>query len=139
MVKEINKEDIQKNYLELQIIINQINQIQQQILSIQSQANELQNLKESLNRFKKINVNEEAYIPISNNIYTKAKILDNNEFLVAIGSNLLLTKNIDETLLLINQQISDIENIIIELESHLEQLDFKGQQIQLNLSNLDKQ
>jgi len=63
--------DLQKKYLELQYIIQQITQIQQQILAIQNQLLDLRNLKENLNKVNEIKSDKDAIIPLGYNIYTK--------------------------------------------------------------------
>lgn len=136
MAKEKNKDDMQKKYLELQIIVNQISQLQQQILAIQQQVLELRNLKENLDKFKDVKIGTETYIPLGGNIFTKAKLQDNKEFLVSVGANILVTKTLEETINLVEKQSEEIEKVVFELESQINNLDLKGQEIQQELVNL---
>ena len=138
MTKE-NKVEVQKKYLELQILINQINQVQQQILAIQNQMLELRNLKENIGKIKDIKINSESYVPLSSNILIKAKIIDNNEFLVAVGNNVLVPKTVEETSELVEKQIKEIGDIILELEAQLNELDNKGKEVQDEIMDLSKQ
>ncbi len=139
MIKEKNKEDLQKKYLELQILVNQINQIQQQIQIMQNQILELKNLEDNLKRFKEIKENTEAYVPLGLNIFIKAKLADNKEFLVGVGNNALVVKNLEDTLLLIQSQINEVQNIINELEAQFTNLDLNAAKIQEELSGLSNQ
>ncbi len=139
MSKEKNKENIQQKYLELQILIKQINELQQQILVIQQQILELRSLKENIGGLKDIKVNTETYIPLGLNIFTKAKLSENKEFLVGVGSNVLVPKTLEETIDLIEKQIEEIGKIIHELERQLSELDLRGQVVQEELVNLSKQ
>ena len=138
MTKE-NKVEVQKKYLELQILINQINQVQQQILAIQNQMLELRNLKENIGKIKDIKINSESYVPLSSNILIKAKIIDNNEFLVAVGNNVLVPKTVEDTIELVEKQIKEIGDIILELEAQLNELDNKGKEVQDEIMDLSKQ
>ena len=131
-------EEMQKKYLELQIIIQQINQIQQQFVNVQSQVAELNNLKESVVSLKNIKPNTEFFSQIGYNIFTKAKTQDTNELLVNVGSNVFVIKTIEETNELVNLQIKQIEFILRELEDKLNELENAGQKIQseiLGMSN----
>jgi len=139
MAKEKNKEEIQKKYLELQIIANQINQIQQQINLMQNQILELKNLKENILNFNNIKVGSASYSPIGSNIFVKSKIEDNKEFLVSVGSNVLVAKSMDETKVLIEKQADEIEKISYELENQLGIMDLRFQELQKEIMELDKQ
>ena len=136
MAKEKNNQDIQKNYLELQLLVNQISQIQQQIVSIQTQLNEIKNLKDSLEKLNKVKLNTEIYVPLGLNIFTKAKLANNDEFLVAVGNDILVEKSLEETTGLLSKQIIEVEKIILELETQLNALDANAQEIQTNIVNL---
>ena len=139
MVKEKDKEELQKKYLELQIIANQINQIQQQINLMQNQILELKNLKENILNFNNIKVGSASYSPIGSNIFVKSKIKDNKEFLVSVGSNVLVAKSMDETKVLIEKQADEIEKISYELENQLGIMDLRFQELQKEIMELDKQ
>ena len=73
------------------------------------------------------------------NIFTKAKLSENKEFLVGVGSNVLVPKTLEETIDLIEKQIEEIGKIIHELERQLSELDLRGQVVQEELVNLSKQ
>ncbi len=134
MTKEKNNEDLQKKYLEFQILVNQINQLQQQIVSIQNQLIELRDLKENLSKLKDIKEGTESYVPLSSNIFIKSKIIDKEELLVGVGSNVLLPKTLDETTDLIDKQSKDLEQFLFEMENQISALDLKGQELQKQLS-----
>lgn len=129
MLKQKN-EDLQKKYLELQIIIQQINEIQQQLPNIQNQVLELRSLKENITSLKEIKENTESFTPIGYNIFTKAKLQNTNGLLVNVGANIFVIKTVEEAKELIDTQIEEIQNIIKELENKLVGLENSGQVIQ---------
>ena len=139
MANEKNKEELQKKYLELQIIANQINQVQQQINLMQNQTLELKNLKENILNFNNIKIGSDSYAPLGSNIFVKSKIEDNKEFLVSVESNVLVAKSMDETKVLIEKQIDEIEKISYELENQLGIMDLRFQELQKEIMELDKQ
>lgn len=133
MTKEKENEELQQKYVDLQILINQINQIQQQINAIQTQNVELRNLQLSLNDISNVKKDTEAYVPVGSNIFTKSKILDNKDFLVGVGSNVFVSKTLEETNSLIEAQMNELTKFLIELENQLNGLDLKGQELQKEL------
>ncbi|MEK6835028.1 MAG: prefoldin subunit alpha [Nanoarchaeota archaeon] len=129
MPKQKNK-DLEQKYLELQVIIQQINQVQQQLSNIQDHVLELNNLKDSVSSLTEIKDNNESFVPVGFNIFTKAKLQNVDELLVNVGSNVFVIKSIDETNSLVNSQISQIELIIRELGDKLHELEQTGELIQ---------
>jgi len=139
MPKEKNKGDLQKKYLELQLLIKQINDLQQQLLLLQQQILGLRELKENISKFKDLKSGVESYIPLGSNIFAKAKLIDNKEFLVGVGSNTFIKKTIDETLELIEKQTTEIEKIMQEFDIQINELDSKGHELQEEIVKLSKQ
>ena len=82
---------------------------------------ELTATNQSLEDMKKINKGAEILVPLSSGIYTKAEIKDSKNFIVNVGANTALAKNINSTKKLIETQIDEIkkleENLIKELQT----------------------
>ena len=129
-------EELQKKYLELQIIVQQINNLQQQFSNIQNQIFELNTLKDSLNSIKDIKENSESFVPIGFNIFAKTKLHDTNELLVNVGSNVFVIKTVEETNSLIDSQIRQVELIIKEIEDKLYELEKTGELLQSQIIGL---
>lgn len=123
-------EDLQKKYVELQIIVQQINQLQQQLMNVQNQILELNSLKESLNNLKDIKSNTDSFSPVGFNIFVRTKLQETNELLVNVGSNVFVTKTVEETNSLINLQIEQITSVIKEIEARLNELEQAGALVQ---------
>jgi len=139
MAKAKNENDVQKKYLELQLFINQINQIQQQFVLVQNKINELNSLKENIGNFSKIKEGSESYVSLGLNVFTKAKLIEPKEFLISIGSDILIPKTIEETLKLIDFQIDEMHQITVELENQINVFDLKAQELQKDISESSNQ
>src|SRR3989344_3582038 len=73
------KKELQKKYVELQMIDAQINQIQKQIQMLDSQLMELEMINVSLDDFGNISAGTEILTSLAPGIYTKAELKDNDE------------------------------------------------------------
>ena len=131
-----NNKEVQKKYLELEIILQQINQIHNEIVNLQNQILELELLKQNLNKFKGLKKGTNSYVPLGLNIFAKAELKENNEFLVAVGNNVIVKKNYEETIEFVNNYVEEIERILNDLQSQLNLMDSKGQELQQELQNL---
>ena len=76
---------------------------------------------QSLEDAKDIEQGTEILVPLSSGIYAKAELKGNKNFIVNVGSNIALVKDIDSTKKLIESQIDEIkklqENLITQLEN----------------------
>ncbi|GEM_PF-1981410 len=115
----MNKEEIQKRYLELQDFSLQLKQLQEQLASLEAQIFEMQRTKESIEDLESMRAKKEILIPISNGIYTKAELNSSDKLLVNIGADLMVNKSFEDTKKLINEQIQELGRIINELNLEL--------------------
>lgn len=121
---------LEEKYLQLQIAIQQINQIQQQIANLNAHFIELNNFRNNLNDLNNIKENTESFVPLGFNVFLKSKIKDTKELLVNVGSNIFITKSVEETNSFIDSQIEEIEFVLKELDAKLIQLEQSGQLLQ---------
>jgi len=125
--KEISKnpnkdpeKDIKRKYIEFQLLMQQISQIQQQVSTINSNILELRTLTINLDKIKELKKNKEVLIPVGSNIFIKGSLKDTDKVIMGIGSDVLKEKTIPETKASIEEQIKELENINLELEFTLE-------------------
>ena len=116
------EEKLQKLYLEFQVLSEQIKQLENQSTALNNQLIELIVTDQSLDDLKKTDKGAEILVPLSSGIYTKAELKDNKNFIVNVGSNIALTKDLDATKILIKDQIDEIkklqENLVNQLQLH---------------------
>lgn len=115
------EEKMQKLYLEFQVLNNTIKQLENQNNVVDSQLMELAVTSQSIDELKNIKKGTEILIPISTGIFAKAELKDNEKFIVNVGSNITLKKDIDSTKKLVQSQIEDLrklqEDLINELQN----------------------
>jgi prefoldin alpha subunit len=116
------EEKLQKLYMEFQMLDQQIKQLEKQNTALNNQLMELMATNQSLDDMKKAKQGTEILIPLSSGIYTKAEIKDSENFIVNIGANIALKKDLNSTKKLIEAQIDELkklqENFINELQNN---------------------
>ena len=113
------KEEIQKKYLELQILNKQIKNVQEQFISLQQQLNELNNLEESLTELKDVKNNKEIFSVLGSGVFVKSKLIDNENVLVNVGDGVLVKKKLNEALDLVKLQANNISGSIVIIKEEL--------------------
>jgi|TARA_Y100000310_G_C20569488_1_gene757251 prefoldin alpha subunit len=114
------EENLQKLYLEFQMLDQSIKQLEKQNTALNNQLMDLMATNQSLEDMKKINNGTEILMPLSGGIYAKAELKDSKNLIVNVGSNITVTKDVDSTKKLIETQIDEIQklqkNLVIQLQ-----------------------
>ncbi len=104
-----NQKELQKMYLELQFLDEQMKQIQKQITMLDEQLIELNNTIQALDDFNKTAVGSNILVPLSPEIFANAGLKDNKELLVNVGSNIVVKKSVEETKELLKKRLEIIK------------------------------
>jgi prefoldin alpha subunit len=107
---------------EIQMLDHQIKQIQQVLENIDAQLIEINNIKDSLTELGFLKGTEEALFPIANGIFVSGKLTDNSMVKINVGSNVMVEKTIEESILMMHQQAKDIEDYRNQLIGQLDKL-----------------
>ena len=117
------EENIQNLYMEFQMLNNAIKQMEKQSQVLENQLMELVSTNQSLEDIQKVKEGTEILVPLSSGIYIKAELKDSTSFIVNIGSSIALSKDVNATRKIIEEQISEIgkmrENLAEELQSNV--------------------
>jgi len=130
---EEKQQRMQKAYMELQGIEQQMGQIQGQLQVVDQQVIELQNTKVAVQDLKHADISSNLWAPISQGIFVQAELKDNKKLLVNVGSDILVKKKISETKELLDSQIEEIQKAHTHLLETMQQLSTQGQAIQKEL------
>ena len=113
-MKEQSK-SLQEEYLELQLLSKQLNQVESQLNTVNNQISEVQYVIDSLKEMKTVSSGKSVMVPLSMGIFMPAELKSGDEFLVNIGNDIIVKKNCDETVEMLDEQQSKL----IELQSEL--------------------
>lgn len=99
----------QEEAMRFQVLESELSQTQNFIQRIEEQLSEVTNLLESLEEFKKLEIGEEVLFPIANGIFAKGTLADNKKLKLNVGQDVMVDKTIDETVELVNEQLSNLQ------------------------------
>lgn len=113
----------QEYIMQLQMLEQEANQFGEQLQIIDQQINELKILKNNVSKFEESNENE-VYSEFGKGIYFKAKI-DKKEFLVDVGSKIIVPKSTQEIKEIIDDQINKFNEIKPEIELRIQEINLE--------------
>ena len=137
------EEKLQKLYLEFQMLEQQIKQLEKQSNSLNNHLVELMSTSQSLEELKKVGEKSERLIPISTGIYAEAELKGKDSFIVNVGANIAINKDLESTKKIISDQVKEIgqvhENVSQELQNHIQKAASMEQEINKIASELQTQ
>jgi len=126
--REKKSEEMQRMYLELQMLDGKMKQIQQQMQMLATQAEELEGVMQSLDDFKGLTAGAETLVPLASGIFAKTTLADTKEVLVNVGSNVVTVKGVDEARAMLAAQQSEIRKVHEEFAGQLQNLAHKSEE-----------
>ncbi len=118
----------QEKIYEMQMLEQQIGQIQQILENIDVQINEIRTTKDALTEFKSLKEGSELLFPLANGIFAKGILGSDKKLKVNVGNNVVVEKTADETIVLMNTQLTELETYKNEVSSQMEKMILKLQE-----------
>ena len=130
---EDNAQLMQQKQMEMQMLNSQLQQLQQQLNAVEQQSMEIEFVIDALENMSKVEVGTDVLVPLSSGIFVKAKLQDNKELVVNVGSNTTVTKTIPEVQEMLKQQVQEITKVKKELSEKFTEFATKMQTMQMGL------
>ena len=130
------EEKLQKLYVEFQLLDKYVKHLENQSTALNNQLIELMATIQSLEEIKKAKEKTEILVPLSSGIYAKAELKDNKSFIVNVGANAALVKDIESTKELVESQIEEMKKLQENLINQLQEQTTKAASIEQEMSKI---
>jgi prefoldin alpha subunit len=135
-MEEKNKQKQQELMFKLNVFEQHIQQLQQQLESVEQGMVELSYLSSGLDELID-SEGKEIFAPVGKGIFAKTKLLSEN-LIVDVGGKNFVKKSIPETQKIIKEQISKLEEVKKELGKNLEEVNKEVEKIIENAGKNNK-
>ena len=115
-----NKEDTAK-MLEYQLLSQQFGQLQHQLQTLDQQFEELEGLSLDLKSLKN-QKDAETFSSLGGGIFVETEIKESDSVLLSVGSNVLVKKNKEEAIKIIEKQKDELQKIRVQIETEVNKL-----------------
>jgi prefoldin alpha subunit len=133
------RKNLQEKYVEMQLIDQQMKQAEQQIMQLDKQVVDLATVQEALDDLKKTKKGTELFIPITNGIFAKAKLEDNENLLVNVGSMTAVPKTTKDVKDMLSKQEKEIRDVQKKLKQQIEKFAEKAVTVEQELNKFLKE
>ena len=124
----MEEQDMKEQYMQFQLLQQQMEQISEHIEKLHQHNVEIEDSKEAIKELSKTKLGE-VLAPISNGIFIKANLTENQKLLVNVGAGTVVEKTSQDVIDLLEEQQKQLVNKINEAEQILQQLNSQAIQI----------
>ncbi len=129
----MNKEELQQQYMQLQMLDQQIKQVQKQLQTLTNQTNEVTYSIQSLEEFKEAKQESEIFVPVVTGIFAKAELKDTKNVNINVGGNVAVNKSLDDAKKLLEDQLKELETIRTKLSNDANKMVAQAQILQQHI------
>jgi len=126
-------EELQKKYLEFQLIQQQVEQIQQQQALVENQLAQLVSLKGALEELKKSAVKSDMLAPLGAGVYAYSSLNENEHVLMNIGARTAVRKSVPDAQEIVSRQIEEVRKFSDDIQKAIAQFASRHQELQQEL------
>jgi prefoldin alpha subunit len=129
----MDEEKLQKQYMQFQMLQQQIEHISQQAELLSEQNAELDISKEAISSLTKMETDNEVLASIADGIFIKTKLSDNQKLIVNVGSEVTVEKSVPEVIALLEKQQTKIRKNQVAADSMLHEFSEQAMKIYQDL------
>jgi len=133
-----NRNEMQKKYVELQVLANQLKQMQAHVQALDEHSIELGGIIKNIGELDTLGSGREILVPFSEGIFAKANLQDSKELIVNVGSGILVRKGLSETAELLSKRINDINGQKEMLIKELQEIGIKAGKLEESLGSFEE-
>jgi len=123
----MDRKDLQRKYVQLQLLKQQLNALLEEKIMLDNKSNELGATVESLKKLDEITKNEEMWSSLGSGAFVRAELRDVKSVMINIGADVFVVKPVGEATGILQSRLTEIEKFDTELVTEINKL---GQNIE---------
>ncbi len=131
-----NKEDLKEKYMEFQMLMQQLQQLQQNVSALEKHVVDLRTLDGNLDTILDSKVDSETLMPLGSGIFLKGVLKDNKNVIMNVGSSVCVEKTVDEAKNTVSIQLSEVTNVLEQMQGEVSRLTERIQELQTEFQTL---
>lgn len=134
--EKTKEEKLQRKFMEFQVMEQQIKQLESTLQNLDSQLVEIKNMQSAVKEMEKVENNSETLVPVVNGIFVKGTIKESKTMFVNVGSNIIVDKTVEETVDLLEKQVTELTSMRQQFLSELQRMTDKMGSMEIELQDI---
>lgn len=131
-----DESNMQAKYYEFQMINEQLKELAQQAQVLEEQINDLNTTMEALDVLEKTEEKTELLVPVSQGIFAKTTLKENDKLLVNVGANVVVDKNVKQTKEIIADRLKRMQEFNNQTVENMEALNSRAKELLAELQSM---
>lgn len=128
-----NKDKTREKYLEFQMLLQQLQQLQENIGALEKHILDLNNLNENVESVSKLAGGDDILVPLGSGIFLRGALKDSRNFVMNVGANVCIDKTTDEAKAVISKQTADVNGVLVQMQEEAVRTVTRIQELQEDL------
>ncbi|MBI2232669.1 MAG: prefoldin subunit alpha [Candidatus Aenigmarchaeota archaeon] len=132
----MDKKDLQKKYVQLYLVREQLKAMAEEKSAIEAKLNEFLVSVEAISKLEGVKAGEEIWSPLGSGIFVRSGIKDTENVLVSIGAGIVVKRPGKDALEILKARLEELVNIDTQLTAEMEKLKHQGDSLEKQLEEL---
>ena len=132
----VNKEKLKEKYMEYQLLMEQLQQLQENVSTLEKHTMELVFLTENLDSVSKTKIGQETLVPLGSGIFLKGSLKENSNVIMSVGSSVCIEKDIAEAKKTVSEQLGEVNQVLTQMQEEVGKTTFRLQELQNEFQGL---
>ena len=132
----MSKEKLQEKYVLYQILGQNLESLNQQMKIVEQQFAEVKMTALSLDDIKKVEKNNEIFLPLGSGLFGKGMITEKNSMLVNAGAGIFLNKNLTEAKKTLEEREKELEKASVEIREQAQKVTKQINELSIEIQEL---
>lgn len=130
------KEQLQRKYIQLQSLRQQLSALLEEKILLDSRVNEITTTIDAVKKLHEVKKGEEIFTSLGSGTFVRADIKDIDNLIVNIGAGVFVKKGVDETIEILQSRLDELMKIDTELVEEINKFNQQIQKIEPEIQKL---
>ena len=128
-----NQKEIQAKFMKFKSLKEQIDQLNEYIKKTSEKLEQVDVVIRNLDEISKLKKGNEILVPVTSGVFIKAELKDNENFIVNVGADTVIQKNVEGIKELLNEQKKELTEVNMKMMIDLDKTEDKAIALQKEL------
>lgn len=138
-MKAEKEREIQKKYIQAQLLKQQINAMIEQKNAIDERITELKITEDALNKLVDVKKGEEIWSSIGSGAFVRSDIKDNDNVLIGVGAGIVLKKDRGRASAILEERVNEMKKVDLEIMEEVTNYARQIEQLESEIQSLAEQ
>jgi len=134
--KEEKEKELQRKYVQYQLMKSQLNSMLEEKMLLDQKVTEIMQTKQSVEQIKKVKDGQEIWSSLGSGSFIQANIKDTKNVAIELGAGVVVKKPVDEAMEILQKRLEEIVDIDNKLTIEINKLNKQINELEAQIQKL---